>query len=166
MNRIEPYKIRLDERYEITFDELINVNIEALTPRCETRLARFGPPMYVREEIARKRQHMGYLYLIHFTIPYKHARHYLGFTKDLPARLMQHRIGQGANLMRVIEEAGIPWKVSRLWVGDRYLERSLKNTRNVPKLCPVCRQAEQYALREPSNIEPSYELREQNATGN
>jgi predicted GIY-YIG superfamily endonuclease len=155
---IEPYKIRIDDRYEVTFDELLNVKVEALTERCKQRLPKFGPPMYVREEISKKRQHMGYLYLIHFDIPYKHAKHYLGFSKDIPARLIRHQAGRGSNLMRVIEEAGIPWKVTRIWVGDRYLERKFKKHSST-RYCPVCRRIEQYTPKEQPTIQPDYVIR-------
>jgi hypothetical protein len=33
----------------------------------------------------------GTVYLLHFSAPYKHARHYTGWTDDLPGRLDQHR---------------------------------------------------------------------------
>jgi predicted GIY-YIG superfamily endonuclease len=31
------------------------------------------------------------VYLLHFHVPYKHARHYLGSTDDLTKRLNQHK---------------------------------------------------------------------------
>lgn len=82
----------------------------------------------------------GVIYLIHFDEPYKHAKHYLGWTTDLDARLTEHAAGRGANLMKVIKDAGIGWQVARTWLGDRHLERKLKNwgvARN--KRCPLCR---------------------------
>lgn len=45
---------------------------------------------------------MGYIYLIHFVRPYKHAKHYLGWTQDLSARLTAHRTGNGSRLMAVV----------------------------------------------------------------
>lgn len=80
------------------------------------------------------------VYLIHFETPYEHARHYLGFTTDLAARLAAHRAGSGARLMEVITQAGISWYVARTWEGGRNLERALKQRKNSPKLCPVCLQ--------------------------
>src|SRR6516165_2333863 len=82
------------------------------------------------------------VYLIHFQRPYRHARHYIGFVAEggLAGRLERHRSGDGARLLRVITEAGIAWTVAPLWPGaDRTTERRLKNRRNAPKLCPVCR---------------------------
>jgi len=55
----------------------------------------------------------GTVYLIHFSEAYQHARHYLGFTDDLDARLEAHRSGHGARLMAVIQSAGITWRCVR-----------------------------------------------------
>ena len=57
----------------------------------------------------------GVVYLIHFARPYKHARHYLGYTEDLPKRLSLHKRGLGARLMEVVRNAGIDWVVARTW---------------------------------------------------
>jgi predicted GIY-YIG superfamily endonuclease len=78
------------------------------------------------------------IYLIHFSKPLKHARHYLGFTTDLAARLEQHASGQGARLLSVLASFGIAWQCVRTWPGDRKLERRLKNRKEAPALCPVC----------------------------
>jgi len=83
---------------------------------------------------------MGTVYLIHFLTPYKHARHYLGYTEDLEQRLQAHRTGNGARLMEVVTDAGIDWELARTWEGDRSLERRLKQGKNACKwLCPICR---------------------------
>ncbi len=81
---------------------------------------------------------MATIYLIHFSEAYKHARHYIGLTDDLEARLSAHASGQGARLMEVITNAGIKWEVARTWSGNRKLERKLKNRKHTPRLCPVC----------------------------
>lgn len=81
---------------------------------------------------------MATIYLLHFSEAYKHARHYLGFTDDLDARLQAHASGQGARLMSVIKDAGIGWTLARTWPGNRKLERQLKNGKRAPRLCPVC----------------------------
>jgi len=86
------------------------------------------------------------VYLIHFEHPYKHARHYLGSTNDLQARLQHHQAGTGARLMEVVTKAGIRWHVSRTWQGGRDVERALKTWKNSPKLCPTCWQ-EQFSQR-------------------
>ncbi len=78
------------------------------------------------------------IYLIHFDTPYKHARHYIGYTNDLPSRLEEHRSGHGARLIQVIQQAGITWQLARTWPGDRSTERRIKNRHNAPRLCPIC----------------------------
>lgn len=89
----------------------------------------------------------GTVYLIHFSEPIGdlsnprgQARHYLGWTSDLTARLEAHRSGNGARLMEVVAERGIGWTLARTWHGDRGLERRLKDRHNGPKLCPICQQ--------------------------
>jgi hypothetical protein len=82
--------------------------------------------------------HSTTVYLIHFNKAYRHARHYIGFTTNLDKRITDHLCGMGARLMEVITDAGIEWRVSRIWVGDRRFERRLKNRHNAPALCPVC----------------------------
>jgi len=82
---------------------------------------------------------MSTVYLIHFDCPYKHARHYLGYTGDLEARLKAHASGNGSRLMEVITEAGITWRLARTWAGGRDIERRLKRQKNSPRLCPICR---------------------------
>jgi len=78
------------------------------------------------------------IYLLHFQKPYKHARHYIGYTDDLKTRLARHRAGNGARLIQVINQAGIDWRLVRLWKGSRTDERRLKNIKNAPRLCPIC----------------------------
>ena len=78
------------------------------------------------------------VYLLHFQKPYKHARHYLGFTDDLEQRLAAHRAGNGARLVEVITQAGIEFKLARTWNGGRDLERRLKKWHGGNRLCPLC----------------------------
>jgi len=81
---------------------------------------------------------MGTIYLIHFSKPYKHAKHYLGWTENLTKRIAKHRKGQGAKLLRVLKKEGIDFEVVRTWRGSRSDERKLKNRKEAPRLCPVC----------------------------
>lgn len=79
------------------------------------------------------------VYLLHFSSPYKHARHYTGFANNLSARLIHHANGTGARLTQVVKAAGLDWEVARIWEGgDKTFERRLKNRKNAPKLCPIC----------------------------
>jgi len=80
----------------------------------------------------------GTVYLIHLDTPYKHARHYTGWTHDLDARLEEHRNGRGARLMEVIKDAGITWRLARTWPGTRVRERAIKDRHEAPRLCPYC----------------------------
>jgi hypothetical protein len=80
----------------------------------------------------------GTVYLLHFDEPFRHARHYLGFTTDLPSRLSVHDAGVGANLLRYVHAAGINWQLARIWPGDRARERQLHNGGHARR-CPLCR---------------------------
>jgi predicted GIY-YIG superfamily endonuclease len=81
----------------------------------------------------------GTVYLLHFTQPYKHAAHYLGFTTDLVGRLTDHAAGQGARLTRVVKDAGIGWSLTRVWAEvTRSDERRLKNQHGAGRFCPAC----------------------------
>ena len=44
----------------------------------------------------------GTVYLLHFATPFKHARHYVGYTTDLEQRIEEHRTGRGARLLAVV----------------------------------------------------------------
>jgi predicted GIY-YIG superfamily endonuclease len=81
------------------------------------------------------------IYILHFDVPYYHARHYVGFCADnsLERRLEQHRSGNGARLMAAIELAGIEWTVALTHPGDRKFERRLKRAKNTRRFCPLCR---------------------------
>jgi predicted GIY-YIG superfamily endonuclease len=81
---------------------------------------------------------VGTVYLIHFHSPLKHAKHYIGFTLNLEGRCLDHRKGVGSKLLAAVSAAGIEWSVVRTWDGTRDFERSLKNRKNAPRLCPVC----------------------------
>lgn len=79
------------------------------------------------------------VYLIHLSTPLAHAKHYLGKSKHLAARVAHHRAGSGAHFLSVCNGAGIEYKVVRTWPDDgNGLERRLKNQKNSPRLCPVC----------------------------
>ena len=80
----------------------------------------------------------GTVYLLHFSAPLAHAGHYLGWAKDVDARLARHRAGQGSRLVAVAVASGRTVEVARTWTGDRHLERRLKGQHHGPRLCPVC----------------------------
>lgn len=82
----------------------------------------------------------GTVYLICFAEPFKHARHYLGWTGNLKRRVERHKSGHGSRLMAAVNQAGIDWQVVRTWKRvDRNEERRLKNRGGHARLCPVCK---------------------------
>ena len=79
------------------------------------------------------------VYLLHFAAPYQHARHYLGWSACLRARLAHHLDGRGARLMAAVAGAGIDVTVARVWAGaDRATERRLHRRKGNRTLCPIC----------------------------
>ncbi len=83
---------------------------------------------------------MGMVYLIHFHRKLNRAGHYIGYTDNLEKRLLCHKSGNGSKLMKAVVVAGISWEVVRVWENvDRHFERRLKNQKNSPKLCPICK---------------------------
>lgn len=83
----------------------------------------------------------GTVYLICLSRPFKHARHYIGWTaQPVEDRLEVHRSGQGSRMLRAAVQAGIKLRVVRTWEGvDRHFERELKNRHDSAGLCPRCR---------------------------
>jgi predicted GIY-YIG superfamily endonuclease len=81
----------------------------------------------------------GTVYLLHFSSPLSHARHYTGWTNDLEARLTAHANGRGARIMQVVTQAGITFQLARTWQGTRKFERTIKNRKNAPRYCPICK---------------------------
>lgn len=89
------------------------------------------------------------VYLLHFDRPYRHARHYLGSTADLPARLASHRDTPDVRLLRVLKEEGIGFTLARTWPGNRKDERRMKG-RGLAPLCPMC-QVEKHWIKRDDN---------------
>lgn len=86
----------------------------------------------------------GTIYLLHFTPPYRHAKHYLGWAAGGPAeveaRLARHLRGDGSPLVKAAVGAGCAVTVVRTWPDrTRDDERVKHSNRHHPKLCPVCR---------------------------
>ena len=79
------------------------------------------------------------MYLLHFDQPYKHARHYVGWTaRNVKRRLAEHEAGRGARLLAVVREAGIGWQLARMWPGSRARERQIKRQGGHARKCPLC----------------------------
>ena len=84
------------------------------------------------------RQQPGVIYLLHFDQPYRHAKHYTGWTEDLLDRLDRHAAGRGARLVEVIWQAGIGFSLVRVCEGTRRRERAIKNDGGAARYCPAC----------------------------
>jgi predicted GIY-YIG superfamily endonuclease len=80
----------------------------------------------------------GVIYMLHFDRPYRHAKHYVGWTDDLLDRLDRHATGHGARLIAVIWQAGIGFTVVRICEGTRNTERAIKNAGGAVRYCPAC----------------------------
>jgi predicted GIY-YIG superfamily endonuclease len=83
---------------------------------------------------------VGTIYLLHFKQAFGHARHYLGWTRNLAQRVAAHTSGRGARLTAAASAAGIEFVIARRWRGDRHEERRLKNMGSRARLCPICRE--------------------------
>lgn len=81
-------------------------------------------------------------YLLHFSRPLAHARHYAGFSEaDVEERVAQHVAGRGARITQVAVSRGIELHLVRIWPkGSRKLERKLKDG-SLTDHCPLCRAA-------------------------
>lgn len=85
---------------------------------------------------------VGWVYVLHFAEPIRHARHYAGCTHDPLTRMITHAKGLGANLTRVALERSIPWKLAALGQCDltdmRHWERCLKRWHGSEEHCECC----------------------------
>jgi predicted GIY-YIG superfamily endonuclease len=87
----------------------------------------------------------GTVYLLHLHGELGNARHrashYLGWARDVRARLRHHQSGdraRGAAFTAAAVERGIAFEVARTWPGGRALERRLKRRKAARALCPLC----------------------------
>lgn len=81
----------------------------------------------------------GSIYLLHFDRPYKHARHYLGWSSDVAARFDRHTAGRGSPLVKAALAAGIGVEIVFVRPGTRHDERRLHIRGHVGEWCPLCR---------------------------
>lgn len=83
------------------------------------------------------------IYLLHFSRPFAHARHYLGWSatlESLARRVAHHQAGtSGARLPGKARAAGITFELARVWPeADKKDERKMKR-RGHARMCPICR---------------------------
>lgn len=89
-----------------------------------------------------KKNVKGFIYLLHFDRPFKHARHYTGWAKNVDERVGQHFDGSrhSSRLVKAALEAGIGFAVARVWEGKtRNDERQMKLQGGASRRCPICR---------------------------
>lgn len=84
----------------------------------------------------------GTVYLIHFSQPVAHAKHYIGWAKgstiDMLKRVQAHIDGKGSPLVLKASQIG-ELRIARTWVDvDRNFERRLKRGKDTPAFCPLC----------------------------
>lgn len=83
----------------------------------------------------------GFVYVLHFTQPVGHARHYVGFTSkdDVSERLAYHRAGRGSRLIKALIEQGGDFELVKVWKhASRNFERRLKEGGSGARVCPCC----------------------------
>lgn len=72
------------------------------------------------------------VYLIHFTRPLHHARHYLGSSKNAYRRFDQHCLGRGgAKIVDAALAVGIGLRLARVWPGGRQEERKAQEAQRI-----------------------------------
>ena len=79
------------------------------------------------------------VYLIHFDRPFRHAKHYLGFTSiGVRNRFNRHLNGDASSLTKAAIQDGVKLVVVRVWNGSRTDERRLKGHSST-RYCPFCK---------------------------
>jgi len=88
------------------------------------------------------------LYLLHFSTPYRHARHYLGYAVGTGrgrayAKAQAAGAALGAHeLVQATQWAGIEIIVADVLVGaGRSEQRAMRASHNLARHCPVCASA-------------------------
>jgi hypothetical protein len=86
------------------------------------------------------------IYILHIDPPLKHARHYVGWTKDadVSRRVNEHLTqtgGRPSKLIGAALAAGRTVTLAGTLEGDRDFERRLKARGSAVKYCPLCRPA-------------------------
>jgi len=91
-----------------------------------------------RQRAKTRHQQPGVIYLLHFDQPYKHAKHYTGWTEDLLHRLDRHAAGNGARLSRSSGKPGSasPWSASAK--APARPNAPSRTPEALPGTCPAC----------------------------
>ena len=85
----------------------------------------------------------GYIYILHFESAFWHARHYVGATCDIRARMAIHASGLGARIVGAAKDRGVGFQLGAIGACDAEemygLERKVKDRKGgVSRLCEVC----------------------------
>lgn len=145
LRRVLPWAVKHGGVYVDELEAALEVDAQAVLDLCRGR-----PDLFMQVPLAD-----GHVvittgiccYLIHFDRPYRHARHYIGFTRNLRLRLhtylrgrrRQHRRNNA--LMAAVHKAGIEWTPVLIWPGeDHRFERHLKQSSGI-RHCPICKPA-------------------------
>lgn len=79
------------------------------------------------------------VYILHFSTPYHHARHYIGHGAPIWKRVAMHKRGKGSKLTRAVYSAGIEIVLARTFPGmSQHYEYLLKRRKATPRICPIC----------------------------
>jgi predicted GIY-YIG superfamily endonuclease len=89
------------------------------------------------------RSEQGIVYLLHFNhLIGGRARHYIGWTNNLPRRLKRHRMKRKKSnrtaITRAAAKAGNDFNVARTWHATPAFEKYLKQQKNAKRYCPLC----------------------------
>ncbi len=113
------------------------------------------PPVWNAEN-----RRVGTVYMLHFTRPYYHARHYLGFATKLERRLINHLSGRGSPLVRAVVEAGIEVFLARRWdqVTSKLERRGHDDSGYRLATCPICSGPRAYGrlIAHPDEVRPGW----------
>jgi len=87
---------------------------------------------------------MGEVYLFHFNAPLGNlsnpraqARHYVGFSDDLDARIKQHLAGKGAKIVAAALKQGLVFELYH-WPAPLASEKLIKRRKETHVFCPAC----------------------------
>lgn len=112
------------------------------TPTASNQLAKSRKSRIQARNHQRDAAEMNTVYLIHFAQPHFHARHYVGATTNLAARIATHRRSEGAKLLAHLNSIDLEWNIAAVWdTGDNWPfkhETVLKLQKNGPEYCPLC----------------------------
>lgn len=96
----------------------------------------------------------GFIYLLHWRHRSGRVEHYVGWTRNLEARLKAHYSGSGGcPTTRRFRRAGMRGRLVRLWRGTMWGERRMQQTLIFPVDCPICCDCEIETVRCEGRIE-------------